>query len=588
MIRDDMSADELKELAHSNFPFDSYRDGQREAINRIAEAFSDGYKYVVLDAPTGSGKSGINTAFARAAHSAYYTTPQNNLVDQILEDDVIGQYYEELKGKSYYSCQHTECKKRSEDGGPHSADKCLVNENSTSEPERICCDTSYIFEFRNDTPSTFTEKEELEQALEHESTCEYPLRLWNALESDHMLTNLFLFSIAPYLEKRELAVIDESHNIESVLFKFVDTTISDNTVPFFDEIADDIPRSADKAVDYITGQEFENACLENKSDRAKDLREIQRRPGKRSDEEQSEIQGLKQEIETIEDRLEDAKRIDMLDEDFVIEEKQDDSGEFRGIVLKPIYCGDFFENMVAPKASKFLLSSATFNNAKEILGKLGVDRSDIKVVSIESNFPVENREVEFRDVTSLKYNKVEKGDLKDMAVEVLDIMSSHPDDKGIVHCTSYTRQQEILSHLHDFTDSDRLMSHSSENSDEVLEKFKEDSGNAVLISVSNREGIDLDGDNGRFNVLVKTPNPFYEDPRVKYRIEENGEWAWFFTTTANRVAQAYGRTTRSTEDWSKFYILDSYFKQFYDDNKSLLPDWFVEAAKRSKLTGVPA
>jgi len=106
----DKSASHLQQLVKSNFPHESYRKGQLDAIEEIAAAFSDGYKYVVLDAPTGSGKSAINTAFARTAKSCFYTTPQNSLIDQIANDGVLGNYYEELKGKSHYECEFKDCR----------------------------------------------------------------------------------------------------------------------------------------------------------------------------------------------------------------------------------------------------------------------------------------------------------------------------------------------------------------------------------------------------------------------------------------------------------------------------------------------
>ena len=41
------------------FPFDSFRTGQEESIRKILDAIENGCEYVILDAPTGSGKSSI-------------------------------------------------------------------------------------------------------------------------------------------------------------------------------------------------------------------------------------------------------------------------------------------------------------------------------------------------------------------------------------------------------------------------------------------------------------------------------------------------------------------------------------------------
>jgi superfamily II DNA or RNA helicase len=40
-----------------NFPFPTLRERQSYVLNEIAAAFTSGYKYIVLEAPTGFGKS---------------------------------------------------------------------------------------------------------------------------------------------------------------------------------------------------------------------------------------------------------------------------------------------------------------------------------------------------------------------------------------------------------------------------------------------------------------------------------------------------------------------------------------------------
>ena len=42
-----------------------YREGQRETIEQIEDAFNRRKRIVILEAPTGSGKSRIAEAFAR-------------------------------------------------------------------------------------------------------------------------------------------------------------------------------------------------------------------------------------------------------------------------------------------------------------------------------------------------------------------------------------------------------------------------------------------------------------------------------------------------------------------------------------------
>ncbi|HZA06969.1 MAG TPA: hypothetical protein VE619_04620, partial [Nitrososphaeraceae archaeon] len=48
----------------NNFPFTSHRYNQISVLNQICAAFNSGYKYIILEAPTGFGKSPVAVAVA--------------------------------------------------------------------------------------------------------------------------------------------------------------------------------------------------------------------------------------------------------------------------------------------------------------------------------------------------------------------------------------------------------------------------------------------------------------------------------------------------------------------------------------------
>lgn len=83
------------------FPFETPRNGQREIIERIISAFENGKKYVILNAPTGIGKSAIGYTVARHYGNATVLTSQKVLQEQ---------YYKDFKipfvlGRANYICQ---------------------------------------------------------------------------------------------------------------------------------------------------------------------------------------------------------------------------------------------------------------------------------------------------------------------------------------------------------------------------------------------------------------------------------------------------------------------------------------------------
>ncbi|MEJ2667469.1 MAG: DEAD/DEAH box helicase family protein [Deinococcales bacterium] len=86
-------------MPSGSFPFASFRSGQREALDAARQAFADGKRFVVVEAPTGLGKSAIAVALAREAGASYILTAQKVLQDQYTRD------FPELslmKGRSNY------------------------------------------------------------------------------------------------------------------------------------------------------------------------------------------------------------------------------------------------------------------------------------------------------------------------------------------------------------------------------------------------------------------------------------------------------------------------------------------------------
>jgi len=83
------------------FAFKEYRKYQKKIIDKIERAFEYGYRYVILDAPVGSGKSVIGYSFARQSGAAHILTIQKLLQDQYKRDfkDAFV-----MKGRGSYRC----------------------------------------------------------------------------------------------------------------------------------------------------------------------------------------------------------------------------------------------------------------------------------------------------------------------------------------------------------------------------------------------------------------------------------------------------------------------------------------------------
>jgi ATP-dependent DNA helicase DinG len=84
-----------------NFPFPQKRQRQEHVLKEICDAFNSGYKRIILEAPTGFGKSPLAVSFALTLGSSYICTSTKELQSQYANDF---SYLKVVKGKSNFPC----------------------------------------------------------------------------------------------------------------------------------------------------------------------------------------------------------------------------------------------------------------------------------------------------------------------------------------------------------------------------------------------------------------------------------------------------------------------------------------------------
>ena len=85
----------------ANFPFPQKRQRQEHILKEICDAFNSGYKRIILEAPTGFGKSPLAVSFALTLGSSYICTSTKELQSQYANDF---SYLKVVKGKSNFPC----------------------------------------------------------------------------------------------------------------------------------------------------------------------------------------------------------------------------------------------------------------------------------------------------------------------------------------------------------------------------------------------------------------------------------------------------------------------------------------------------
>jgi len=518
----------------NNFPFTEFRTHQKRIINEITEAFNSGIRWILLEAPTGFGKSPVNIAFCRILKS-FYTSPQNILLDQIKND--FGDLAL-IKGRKHYPCVEEYLKNC--DVGP-----CKRNRN-------YLCEDKY-------------------------EKCRYWQAKIYAINSQTALTN-FSYLIVENLSKgsqkfpkfgnRKLLVIDEGHDIDKHVLNYTSIIISRQTLPpyIFDVIKEILlilpPRLDTEQINNLL-DETVHRCQDylERLEMAIDLNNEQIR-------DQAQVRRFIENYKFYKKNL-DAEWIGQ------INKKVYTKGTWIRAQIQPIYVKNFMQNFLWKRADRFIISSATifwYNFVKEC--GLTEHADETCHITVPSTFPISNRKIIDASIGSLSWNHRQEN--LPETLDIIDQILNIEQGKGIIHAHSYAFADAIKK-----ISSPRLMYHTSGiNRDKTLEEFLNsppESGK-VFVTVAMTEGLDLKGDKASFQILFKCPFANYaEDLRIYRRLKELHHNRWYGIQTLKTIIQAYGRAVRSITDKANFYIVDSDVIRECGRWRNQLPIFFREA-----------
>lgn len=586
-----------------NFPFPTLRDNQEFVLREIDSALKS-YRYVILEAPTGTGKSPIAIASALSQGSSYITTSTKNLQTQYHNDF---RWVLTAKGRPNFTC-------------PILKDKDAPYTTADHAP---CLDSDYRCDLKTrlkdyykknagtkDESVYFDEASHAERYPDYSdgTMCAYYHQRNKALTASHSVLNYsMLLSLLRLFPMRNLLVLDEVHELPQEVIKFQQFSISkirwkkylgaDFTIPKLD--IDDLRGW----IDFLIGLK-ENVLkrLKIDNDLISDIAETERkilhiRFESQVDKLMDVLKSLNQRIQSshrfIELSIEVREDISRLDKaiseitsephNWIVSElKFDDvAKDVAKVVFKPLdvskKCQKLFE-----KGKQVLMMSATILDSDTFCRDVGLDQNDVKVIRVGSNFPVVNRPVYSLDIAYLNKDTLRHEEVKQAIVKTIDkIMTRHKDCKGIVHLTSYDQLNYIMLNISK-ENKQRLLKTDPDipgERDQVIEKHFNTTEPTVLISPSLHLGLDLKDSLSRFQIIVKVPYANLGDRWINARYNRPGGKRWYSWLSALHLVQAVGRSVRSETDWAYTYVLDSGLRRFVDMNREILPNWFLETIK---------
>lgn len=535
------------------FPFNEIRDQQREAIEFALREFESGKRFVIIEAGTGVGKSAIGVTISRALSSqmersdtykpgAYFLTTQKILQDQYLSDfGGKNGHMTSLKSSSNYQCKYHR--------------------------KQSCGESQRLLKLEQDKTSKFFR------------TCSFSCTYKEAkncfIESPESITNFsYFFAETTYAGKllpRDVLVIDEAHNTDAEMSKFIEVSVSEKFAQTVLNLQ--MPKSLNSeraAFDwiktvYVTKLTSHLKHIETMFEQHAGLREKVK-----------EFDSLSRQIEMLDKHLSKINKfIELFDEDnWVLSVTETEDQKTRRIEFKPIDISPYSEQTLFKMGRKVLMLSATILNHRAFCESLGVPAEEASFISLPSPFPVENRPVLVSPIGKMSASEIENT-LPKLAEAIRQILAAHPNEKGIIHCHSYKVSSYIMKNIR----SKRLLTHKSEDREDVLNQHLSSREPTVLVSPSMTEGVDLKGDSSRFQIICKVPYPYLGDKLVQKRMRK---WSWWYPLqTSKTIIQSLGRSIRSSDDHAVSYILDSDWNRFYGQNQDMFPDTFKEAVQNT-------
>jgi Rad3-related DNA helicase len=552
------------------FPFDTFREGQLECIEFILKAFMSGKKYVVLEAPTGAGKSAIGMAVAKFFTSSYYLTVQKVLQTQIMKDFGSGEVVD-LKGRSAYTCafygnfgKNAVARKAmfQKDldrllDAPPTCDKGYCRKKDKARRCELC------FPYKPGENESYAEK--TFNAMHH-SLCPYYKQIAKTMIAKVAIMNyssfLYQRAIAQRFSVRDLLIIDECHQAEPQLLDFISITIDDKR----------LQKLGYKLEEYEMPQEYYMSFKDNNI-----LSKIQIIVDEAEEAEDTETadeyEGLVRKINAFYASIEEGE--DWVAEFKIVEQgKEKNRHTHRSVVLKPIFVHSKSHKLMFNNGSNVLMMSATILDVDIFCYSLGIPRNQVAAYRMKNRFPVENRPIIVDSAARIVGGPAKMNEWAPKLVAKTDqILNRYENDRGIIHTHNFAIADYLMEksrHRHRFLYQKRFAT-----KEDMLRRHN-DSDNTIIVAPALHEGLDLRGDLSRVQLICKVPWPnFMDNKQLMRRMElDRRYYQWL---TALKLIQSCGRSIRSETDWAHTYVLDEVFNRFMLEAASMIPSWFKDA-----------
>ena len=343
------------------------RPEQKNIINEVIAAIDMGFKNIIIEAGTGTGKSAIATTIANYISDSYILTMTKQLQNQYLDD--FDYMLSEIKGRSNYQCRQNTL---------HSCEDCIkadLNENK-------CGNCRYL------------------QALRY------------AQGHPCIITNYdYLFYAGNYADlfgTRDLLILDESHNLEKKIMSLIGKVLNRNKI--FKHYRLDIfsPIRDGKTLKSIDNVDYWVSTLHELDIRARNNRRnaVNSKTRELYDKDSKKFQYLISQLEDTEARfiIELPTKKEILNDKLI-------QGKFKNGLkaeFKPLTISDYSDQLLHFGKTRLFLTG-TLGSKDKFCEWIGIDPKETYYIYVKSPFPVNHRPIIKSYVGSMSNNRWNNG-----------------------------------------------------------------------------------------------------------------------------------------------------------------------------------
>lgn len=551
---------DLRHEVRPHFPHPSFRRYQDQALCAIwAGLNQDDFDDIIVQAPTGIGKSGIGMAVASRFDSGYVLTPTLGLTQQYLDD--FSHKLFEVKGRGNFDCWVQ--------AGTASDAPCYTAKGGAcphSQPDKK--DLCPYYEQRNAAES-------------HPMVLSNPSYMFRVQQGSDAFTT------------RDVAVIDEAHNLERFFLDLLQVEVSVNDWKLVFGMPHGFPTHY-HAADWLP-----------------DVERMMKRAGAQLT--KSEEDGDEKMIKRLRNFLSKAGTLtELLQEpNNVVLAAGPELATF-----KPVRARTFIPEYLDRLSKKRVYLSATILDIDTFVANLGIEDRRVLYVNVtDSPFKSENFNVHYAPCGPMSWGK-RKHTIPKQVKAIIGMMEHYPDKRGVVLPHSHAIRRELVQGLQDAGYGDRVLTHddNARGRNIALNEFTTNLDKPyVLISTYVSEGFDFKGKLAEWLVICKIPYLYTPDPQIAQRMEQDEHnWrvvhentpecpysepskysgalcgtfmctqpcqSWSKLQTAMKLVQMVGRIVRTPDDVGHIFILDRAWDRFLKNHGMLLPSWFKTAVR---------